>query len=155
MSTVRFSRKDWKPKFGWSRRNDSAFVNFATAVGKRTFGLFGRYFYFNGASLRHTVQTLLSSSSAIAVDASLGSVWRHLTTEDTTIGVPSNLVDGGVYILHLTQEDTTPRTFGFNAVFKLAGGIFTITASTNAVDVLTFVSDGTNLYETARSQADA
>ena len=143
--------KDWYPSLGFSRRNDSAFASFVTSVGKRVFGLFGKYFYFNGASIKNTVQTLLSVSNAIAVDASLGNIWYHLLTENTTIGAPTNMVAGTVYTLILKQ-DTSTRTFAFNAVF-LIDSAYTLSTGSGAIDTLMFYCDGTNLLELSRTQA--
>lgn len=40
----------------------------------------------------------------------------------------------------------------WGANIKLAGGTFTLTATFNKRDALTFIWDGTNWYEIARSQ---
>lgn len=143
--------KQYYPKGGFSRRNDRSFFGFATSAGKKLFGLFATHFYF-GASIKHAVQTLTSSGNAVAVDASLGSIWKHVLTENTTFAAPTNLENGGEYTLHLVQAAAGSKTVAFNALFKLAGGSFTMTSTANKIDTLKFWSDGTYLYETSRVQ---
>ena len=96
--------------------------------------------------------TLTSSSNSVAIDASLGNNWYHLLTENTTLAEPSNMEAGAIYVLHLVQDATAAKTLAFNAAFLLAGGAFTITAATDAVDMLVFYCDGTNMLEISRAQ---
>ena len=56
---------------------------------------------------------------------------------------------GKSFILKLTQPSANPTTATFTGV-KFAGGTApTITATVNAVDILSFVADGTNWYGSA------
>jgi len=143
-------KKDWKPKFGFSRRDDEAYVKFASFDGttstRKKFGLVGKYFSFGAASIKNAVQTLTSTSNAVAVNAALGNIWNHLLTENTTISAPSNLTAGTVYKLILTQAAAANRTVAFNAVFKLKGN-WVKNPAYDSVDVLTFYTDGTSLFE--------
>lgn len=60
---------------------------------------------------------------------------------------PTNMKDGATYILTVKQDATGSRSLAYNAVFKFAGGEApTISTNANAVDILTFVSDGINMY---------
>lgn len=138
--------KNWYPQFGFSRRNDNAVVKFVTSVGRKIFGLYAKYFYFDGASVKETVQTLTSATNAIAVDASLGNIWNHILTENTTIAAPSNLKAGAIYKLIVTQHASAAKTFALNAVFKIKGS-WVKNPAVDSVDVLTFYTDGTNLFE--------
>jgi len=64
-----------------------------------------------------------------------------------TLAAPSNQVDGGTYILIVTQDGTGSRTLAYNAVFKWPGGTApTLSTAAGSVDILTFISDGTNMY---------
>lgn len=68
-------------------------------------------------------------------------------TGNSTLATPSNQQAGGVYTLVVKQDVTGGHTLTFNPTYKFPGGTApTITSGTNAVDVLSFVSDGTNLY---------
>jgi len=68
-----------------------------------------------------------------------------------TLGAPTNMVDGFTYILRVIQDGTGSRTLAYNAVFKWPGGATpTLSTAANAIDILTFVSDGTNMYGVAQ-----
>lgn len=63
-----------------------------------------------------------------------------------TLGAPTNMIDGGTYILKVTQDGTGSRTLAYNAVFKWPGGtVPVLSTAAGAYDYLTFVSDGTNM----------
>lgn len=63
------------------------------------------------------------------------------------LGAPSNLVAGFTYILVLQQSSTGSNALTYNAVYKWAGGIAPVlSTANNAIDVLTFVTDGTSMY---------
>lgn len=64
-----------------------------------------------------------------------------------TLDNPTNMIDGGTYILRVIQDATGSRTLGFGTAYKWPGGTPpTLTTTANAVDILSFVSDGTNMY---------
>jgi len=62
------------------------------------------------------------------------------------MAAPTNLKIG-TYILHVVQDATGSRTLTWNSVFKWPAGIAPVlTTNANARDVISLVSDGTNLY---------
>lgn len=62
------------------------------------------------------------------------------------LGAPSNQVDGFTYILRVQQSSAGGNALTFNSVYKWPGAVVpTLSTAANAVDVLTFVSDGTNM----------
>lgn len=68
-----------------------------------------------------------------------------------TMAAPTNLVDGGTYVLRVIQDGTGSRTITWNSVFKWPGGTAPVlSTAASAVDVITFVSDGTNMYGVAQ-----
>jgi hypothetical protein len=72
-------------------------------------------------------------------------------TGNTTFDAPSNQAAGNTYVLILKQDATGGRTAAWNAAFKWAGGTApTLTTDANAVDIITFVSDGTSMYGVAQ-----
>lgn len=83
---------------------------------------------------------------------------NFLQTATLTLGAttptltPSGHVAGGTYILILKQDATGSRSILWGSGFKWAGGPTapTISTAANAVDILTFVSDGTSLYGVAQ-----
>jgi hypothetical protein len=73
-------------------------------------------------------------------------VCKVTLTANVTFDAPTNQVDGSVYVITLIQDGTGSRTAGWNTVFKFAGAtVPTLTTTASAKDVLTFVSDGTNM----------
>lgn len=62
------------------------------------------------------------------------------------LGAPTNQIDGFTYILRVQQSSAGGNAMTFNAVYKWPGGIAPVLSTgANAVDILTFVSDGTNM----------
>ena len=73
--------------------------------------------------------TLTSSSNTVTVDASGSNNFVHTLTENTTIGAPSNLVNGTAYNFLFVQDSVTARTLAFNAVFLFADGVTPVISS--------------------------
>lgn len=93
----------------------------------------------------------LTDASTITWNASTQQVAKVLLTAAVgatrALGAPSNLVDGGTYILRVTQSSTGSNALTYNAVYKWPGGVApTLSTANNAIDILTFISDGTNMY---------
>ena len=96
--------------------------------------------------------TTLTDAATIAWDASSNQVTSVELGGNRTFGAPTNLIDGGVYVLMVKQDVTGTRTATWNAVFKWTNGLTpTLTTTGSAKDIFTFLSDGTNLYEIGRS----
>lgn len=89
----------------------------------------------------------LSDATTIATDCNNGNVHTVTLTDNRTLGAPTNLKDGATYIWIIKQDATGSRTLAYNAVFKFPGGdIPVLSTAANSVDILTGVSDGTNIY---------
>ena len=85
--------------------------------------------------------------STTTINWNSGNVQIVTLTGTVTFAAPSNLKDGAIYTLMVKQDGTGSRTATWNAVFKWPGGTAPVlTTTANAVDIFTFVSDGTNLY---------
>lgn len=92
------------------------------------------------------IATLTSSASSVAWDLSAAQSAVHTLTEDTTLANPTNMVSGGTYVLRIVQHASSPKTMAWGSAFKWPGGSAPSISSTNgAIDVLTCVSDGTNM----------
>jgi hypothetical protein len=93
----------------------------------------------------------LTDAATIAWDVSVAQVAKVTLGGNRTLGAPANLADGGTYILRVMQDGTGSRTLAYNALFKWpAGAAPVLTTTAGAIDLLTFVSDGTNLYGVAQ-----
>jgi hypothetical protein len=88
----------------------------------------------------------LTDGATITWDTSLGRVATITLGGNRTMAAPTNL-KVGTYILHVIQDGTGSRTIAWNAVFKWVGAVAPVLSTTAARrDILSFVSDGTNLY---------
>lgn len=84
-----------------------------------------------------TPVSLTSTSASIAVDASLGNVFTHTMTENTTLANPSNLVAGASITITFRQHASSPKTLAFGSYWYFPGGTDpTITATNSAKDVM-------------------
>jgi hypothetical protein len=89
----------------------------------------------------------LTDAATIAWDVSGAQVAKVTLGGNRTLGAPTNLIDGATYVLRVKQDATGSRTLAYNSVFKWPGGTAPVlSTAANALDILTFVSDGTYLY---------
>jgi hypothetical protein len=97
------------------------------------------------ASLYKT-QTLTDAAS-IAWDLSLGAMATVTLTDNRALANPTNMVNGASYILIVKQDSNGNRTLSFGNNYKFPDGTDpTLSTGANAVDIIAFISDGTNLY---------
>ena len=93
-------------------------------------------------------QNALTSSTTIAVDASLAPVHTVTLAHSTQFAV-SNLGTGQTITLILRQDGTGSRTATFSeadsTAIKFAGGSKTLSTAANAIDVVTIYNDGTDM----------
>ena len=89
----------------------------------------------------------LADAATITPDFDDGSIQTVTLAGNRIIGAPSNLKDGATYILKIVQDGVGSRTLTWNAVFKWEGGTApTLSTAAAAIDIITFVTDGTDLY---------
>lgn len=89
----------------------------------------------------------LTDGANIATDCSTGNVFTVTLGGNRTFTAPTNQVAGATYIWRITQDATGSRTGTFNSVFKWPSGVApTLTTTANANDIISGVSDGTNIY---------
>ena len=66
---------------------------------------------------------------------------------DLVLDNPTNQQAGTTYILRLIQDGVGSRILTFGSVFKFPGGTApTLSTGVNDIDIISFVSDGTNMY---------
>lgn len=64
---------------------------------------------------------------------------------------PSNMKAGGTYTLIVQQSSTGSNALTYGTAYKWPGGtVPTLSTANNAIDILTFISDGTNMYGVAQ-----
>ena len=67
-------------------------------------------------------------------------------TANRTLGAPTNLVDGAIYVLTVIQDAGGTNTLAYNAIFDFgAAGAPDLTTDGDAEDVLTFKYNGTKM----------
>lgn len=113
------------------------------------------YMYLSGAqeytATKNFNATTLTDGATINWDLAANQVCSVTLGGNRTMAAPTNPIDGGTYVLTVIQDATGSRTLTWNAAFKWAGGVApTLSTAANAVDVVTFVSNGTNLYGVAQ-----
>jgi hypothetical protein len=97
---------------------------------------------------RRGYQTL-TDAATIAWDTNLGrSAQVTIGATGRTMGAPTNLLAGESYTLIVIQDAGGSKTITtWNTVFKWAGGVTPVlTTTANAKDIVSGVSDGTNIY---------
>jgi len=91
----------------------------------------------------------LTYSANITPDGAVSNVMEVTLTGNTTLENPTNLIAGAFYSVQITQDTTGSRTMGYGTAFKFKGGVTpTLSTAGNSIDILTCISDGTNLYST-------
>lgn len=90
---------------------------------------------------------LTSTSNSVAWDAESNQVAAINTLgENTTLANPTNMKDGATYILTVIQDATGSRTMAYGTAYEFPGGTAPVlSTAANAVDILTFVCDGTKM----------
>jgi len=95
-------------------------------------------------------QALTSSSNAVAWDSQAKPNAYHLTTENTTFGVPTNPVEGAFICLEINYDGS--HTIAFNTVFEFAGSTApTFTSTDGKTDILVFKYNGAVWQESGRT----
>lgn len=96
--------------------------------------------------------TTLSDGSSISWDLSQNQVATVTLAGNRTLAAPSNQVAGATYILIVVQDGTGSRTLDTsNAAYIWPGGTEpTLSTTAAAIDVLTFVSNGTKMLGVAQ-----
>ena len=94
----------------------------------------------------YSTQTLTDGAS-IAWDVSLGVMATVTLTDNRALANPTNLVNGASYILIVKQDATGGRTLSYGDKYLFPDGIEPVLSTgANAVDMIAFLSDGTNMY---------
>jgi hypothetical protein len=87
-----------------------------------------------------------NEGGSIAWDAGLYNQITMIAASNGTLANPTNL-SAGTYLAKVSQGTAGSITLAYGSAYEWAGGTApTLTATANAVDVLSFVSDGTTMY---------
>jgi len=113
-----------------------------TFAGVKSFGTQG-----------YAPEATLTDGSTIAWNTN-GAQTAHVTIAgNRTLSSATNMVGGGCYVLRVTQDATGSRTLSYGTNYKFGAiGAPTLSTAPNKTDIITWYSDGTNLYYTGISQ---
>ena len=88
----------------------------------------------------------LTSATTVSWNANTAQVATLALGHNATVANATNHQSGGVYIMRVTQN-TSPKTLAWSTGYKWPGNTAPVMTSTGgAVDIFTFVSDGTYMY---------
>jgi hypothetical protein len=88
----------------------------------------------------------LTSAATVSWNANTAQVATLALGHNATVANATNHQSGGVYIMRVTQN-TAPKTLAWSTGYKWPGNTAPVmTATGGAVDIFTFVSDGTYMY---------
>jgi len=109
-------------------------------------------FYHASASLGvyapvfHSGIFTLTDAATVSWDLDSGSIAQVTLGGARALAAPTNQRVGGTYTLIVKQDATGNRTLSFNSTYKFPYGVDpTMTTGSNAIDVVTFISDGTSM----------
>lgn len=109
----------------------------------------------NAPIVKSAILTLTDAAN-ISWNMALGINATATLTANRTLDNPTNLQAGAVVVLKVVQDAGGAHTLAYGTAYKWVGGSApTVAAGANAVSILTFLCDGTNLYEMARALAVA
>ena len=90
----------------------------------------------------------LTDGATIAWNTTLGTVATVTLGGNRTISNPTNL-RVGTYMLIVKQDATGSRTLTWGTAYKFPAGVKpTLTTTANAIDIISFFCDGTNMFGT-------
>lgn len=126
--------------------NENNGLSVQAASGTAKFAVVGNLVVTGGTNSAAQAQTLTAGGS-IDWDMDNGTFATVTLDGNRTFNAPTNLKNGGSYLLIVKQDGTGSRVPFWNAVFKWPGGSSPLLSTgPNQVDIISFVSDGTNLY---------
>jgi hypothetical protein len=89
----------------------------------------------------------LTDAATISWDLSSAQVAKVTLGGSRTLANPTNMVDGGTYILRIIQDGTGSRTLSYGVNYKWVNGVSpTLSTAAGAVDIASFTSDGTYMF---------
>jgi hypothetical protein len=100
------------------------------------------------AASANTLNQTLTDGVTVSWDVSLGQVASLTLAGNRTISNPTNMKIA-TYILYLVQDATGSRTVTWGTAYKWPGGVAPVLSTgANKRDIISFISDGTNMYGT-------
>ena len=100
--------------------------------------------------------TALSDGATITPDFAAGQNFSVTLAGNRTLANPTNIVAGQCGSVVITQDGTGSRTVTWNAIFKWSAGAAPVLSTAGgAIDIVSFIYDGTSLYGSLVSRGAA
>jgi len=91
--------------------------------------------------------TALTDQATIAWDLNENQVAKVTLAASRTLGPPTNMKDGGTYILRIIQDGTGGWGVTFDSVYKFPEGYTPpISSGANDIDIMSCISDGSSMF---------
>lgn len=87
----------------------------------------------------------LIDATSIDVDQALGLNFTVTLGGNRTLSIPTNLKVGSSGVIIVKQDATGSRTLAYNAAWKFAGGVPTLSTAAGSVDMITYFVESTSL----------
>jgi hypothetical protein len=98
---------------------------------------------------QETTRTLFSGLATISIDLDTNPKPSIYLTQDATVNNPTNIREGVTFVVAITQDGTGSRLITWGSKFKWGDdGVPTLSTLADKTDILTFESDGVNMYLT-------
>jgi hypothetical protein len=95
----------------------------------------------------HSGIQVLTDAASIVWDLNKGAFAQVTLGGARALAAPTNMRSGGYYNLIVKQDAAGARTLSYASTYKFPySTVPIISTGSNAVDILSFVSDGTNMY---------
>lgn len=92
----------------------------------------------------------LTDGASISWDLADNQVATVTLGGNRALANPTNQVAGATYVIIVKQDGSGNRTLSFGSDYKFPGGTApTLSTGINDVDIIVFLSDGTNMYGSA------
>ena len=89
----------------------------------------------------------LTDAATIAWNANTAQTATLTIAGNRTLALPTNLVAGGTYLIRITQGSGGSHTLAYASGYKWAGGTPPVlSTAAGAIDMISFSSDGTNMF---------
>ncbi len=100
---------------------------------------------------QYAAQATLTDAATIAWNLDNAQAARVVLGDNRTLANPTNMHAGATYTLIVVQDGTGGRTLAYGNKYMWPGGTAPVLSTgIDAIDILTFISDGTNMYGAAQ-----
>lgn len=107
----------------------------------------GKYLSQQGFNASQPSATLNNANATISWDLDTAQVAKLILNNNKTLSAPINRKNGGTYILFVQQDGVGGRSIAYDSVFKFPSAtIPELSTDPFGITVISFVSDGTNMY---------